>query len=350
VNFDKESIGTGPFKLQSWDPRGGALLVRNDDYWGSGKPYLDRIKMNYNMDPSTMIAAFATGQNDVIKVSDKPQFDSVKALNPNATGESFPLDISDHLSFNVTVAPLEDVRVRRAITLALDRQEMLNTLTFGLGTINPPAMNGARKGGWALSQEELLKQPGYNPATKQQDIAEAKRLLGEAGFPNGVKLTLMFNSGFTRFAGEAEMIASQLAKAGIQITLEPKEEAVARKAEQDGTYEVTFGQYSYGPEADWAYWLHTKGRPKSKGANDPELDRMIDQQYSELDVEKRKAQWIAIQRYLLDKVYAVGLVTQVGFIAYQPYVHGWGDNRAGQAVNMAWENTWVEPGKVPPGR
>src|SRR4029079_10126941 len=131
---------------------------------------------------------------------------------------------------------------------------------------------------------------------------EAKRLLAEAGFPNGLKLTLTFNSGFTRYPGEAEMVASQLKLAGIDLALDPKEEAVARKAEQDGTYDMTFAQYYMQPETDWAYWLHTKGRPNTKGANDPELDRMIDEQYSELDEEKRKGQWIAIQNYLLEKL------------------------------------------------
>jgi ABC-type transport system substrate-binding protein len=191
--------------------------------------------------------------------------------------------------------------------------------------------------------------PGYRQP-KDADIVEAKRLLAEAGFPNGLKLTLTYNAGFTRYPGEAEMVAGQLKQAGIDMVLDPKEEAVARKAEQDGSYELTFSQYYMKPENDWAYWLHTKGRPNTKGANDPELDRMIDQQNTELDVEKRKGEWIAIQRYLLDKLYTVPLVTQVGFVVYQPYVHGWGDNRAGQAVNMTWADTWLEPSKVPAGR
>jgi peptide/nickel transport system substrate-binding protein len=349
VDFEKEAVGTGPYKLQSWDPRGGAILVRNEEYWGAGKPYLDRVKLNYNMDPSAMVAAFASGQNDVVKVSDKPQFDAIKLSNPNGVGESFPQDISDHLIFNVTRPPLDDIRVRRAVHLALNRQEMQSTLTFGLGTINPPGINGARKGGWSIPLEELEKLPGYRQP-KDADIVEAKRLLAEAGFPNGLKLTLTYNAGFTRYPGEAEMVAGQLKQAGIDMVLDPKEEAVARKAEQDGSYELTFSQYYMKPENDWAYWLHTKGRPNTKGANDPELDRMIDQQNTELDVEKRKGEWIAIQRYLLDKLYTVPLVTQVGFVVYQPYVHGWGDNRAGQAVNMTWADTWLEPSKVPAGR
>jgi ABC-type transport system substrate-binding protein len=80
------------------------------------------------------------------------------------------------------------------------------------------------------------------------------------------------------------------------------------------------------------------------------LDRLIDLQARELDEEKRRQMWLQLQRLLLDKVYVIPTITQVGFIAYQPYVHGWGDNRAGQAVNQSWEDTWMEVGKVPPGR
>jgi len=86
------------------------------------------------------------------------------------------------------------------------------------------------------------------------------------------------------------------------------------------------------------------------GLADPEADRLIDEQYRELDEAKRKKMWVDLQRLLLDKLYVVPLITQVGFIAYQPYAHGWGDNRAGQAANQAWESTWVEAAKLPPGR
>jgi len=226
---------------------------------------------------------------------------------------------------------------------------MVDTLTFGLGNANPPGMNGARKGGWAISQEELLKLPGYRQP-KESDIAEARRLLAEAGHGGGLRAAFAYNSGFTRFPGEAQVVSAQLAKAGIQLTLDPKETAVARKMEQDGDYTMTFAQFDYDPEPDWSNWLHSKGGLAKSGIKDAELDRLIDEQYRELDETKRKKMWTDIQRLLLDKLYVIPLVTQVGFIAYQPYVHGWGDNRAGQAVNHTWDNTWLEVGKLPLGR
>jgi peptide/nickel transport system substrate-binding protein len=345
VNLEKEAIGTGPFKAASWDPRSGASLVKNTAYWSPGRPYLDKVQLFYNFDASSAIAAFAAGKTDVVKVSDKVQFDAVTASSPGARGESFPQNISDHVILKSDAPPFNDARVRKAMHLALDRQEMVSTLTFGFGNPNPPAMNGARKGGWAISQEELANLPGYRQP-KDQDVAEAKRLLAEAGYGGGLKATLTYNTGFTRYPGEAEMVTAQLSKVGVQLSLDPKEAAVARQIELEGSYQMNFAQFDYDPEPDWSYWL-SKQR---SGNTDADLAKMIEEQNRELDEGKRKQQWVGLQRLLLDRLYVIPLVTQVGFIAYQPYVHGWGDNRAGQAVNQAWDSTWVEPAKVPAGR
>jgi peptide/nickel transport system substrate-binding protein len=223
---------------------------------------------------------------------------------------------------------------------------MINTLTFGLGSVDPPGMNAARKGGWAIPQDELLKLPGWRQP-KDADIAEAKRLLAEAGHAGGLSSAIMFNSGLTRRRGEAEMIAAQLARVGIQLRLDPKEVAVATKAEQEGDYSLTFSQHLYAPESDWSNWLHSRGGLAKSGIKDPELDRLIDEQYRELDEAKRKQLWHQIQRLLMDRLYEIPLIAGVYFIGYQPYVHGWGDIRAGQAVNMTWERTWLETGKAP---
>ncbi|MSQ26702.1 MAG: ABC transporter substrate-binding protein [Dehalococcoidia bacterium] len=349
MNLEKESNGTGGFKIQTWDRQKGATLVKNPQYWTPGRPYLDKIQFFYGFDAAAAIAAFAARKNDVVKVGDKAQYDAIKATSPDAVGESFPQTISDHVFPKVDVPPFNDPRVRKAMHLAIDRGEMLSTLSYGLGTLNPPGMNGARKGGWSIAQEELKQLPGYR-LPKDADLAEARRLLAEAGHAGGLKATMMYDAGFTRYPGEAQMVVSHLAKVGIQLTLDPRETATAQKAIRDGDYAMTFAQFQYPAETDWSSLLHSKGSQAKSGIKDPELDRLIEQPYRELDVEKRKQNWIAVQRYLLDKLYVIPLITQVGFLATQPYVHGWGDNRAGQAVNQSFESTWFDTGKAPSER
>jgi len=348
VNFEQEAIGTGPFKLTTWDRTGGANLIKNDAYWQSGQPYLDKIQFFYNFDFSGSIAAFTAGKNDVVKVSNQLEFDQIKALNPGVRGESFNQNNATSMIFRMDRPPFNDVRVRRALHLAIDRNEMNETLASGLARLNAPGVNPGHP--WAIPQSELATLPGYRKA-KDQDLAEAKRLLAGAGYANGLRFVFQYNTSSTRRDPESQMVSAQLKKIGVNMELKPTEDAVARKAEADGDFESTFATFDYDPDGSpWRDWLHSKIGKGRTGLDDRELDRLIEAQGVEMDTEKRKGLWRAVQQRVLDNLYVVPLISQEGFIAYQPYVHGWGDNRAGQAVNLSWESTWLEVDKVPPGR
>ncbi len=346
-SFDKTAIGTGPFKLESWDPQSGATLVRNPDYWQPDRPFLDRIKLVYGVDAAASLAAFRARQNDVVKFSDKIQFDSLQAVMPDVVHHTFPQQMSDELYLRVDRPPFNDPRVRRAMHLALDRQAMIDTITFGVGTVSPPGINGARSG-WAIPQEELLKLPGYRQP-KEQDRAEAKRLLAEAGYPNGLRSTVKYSSTHTRYPAEAQFVAEQMRTAGIQLDLQPQEDAVSRRTRLDGAFDTTFGSSAFLPEQDWNNSFLSRGT-LNPGIRDQDLDRLIESYSVEGDEAKQKQLAVQVQRLLLDKLYVIPTITQVGFLAWQPYVHDWIDNRAGQAVNKGWSGTWVEVERLPAGR
>lgn len=346
-SFEKTAVGTGAFKLESWDPKSGATLVKNPDYWEPGKPYLDRIKLIYGVDSAASLAAFRAQQNDLVKFSDKAQFDALKALVPDAPSELFPQGMSDNLLPRSDRPPFNDPRVRRALHLAIDRQNMINTITFGEGTASPPGINGARAG-WAIPQAELLKLPGYRQP-KDQDRAEAKRLLAEAGFPNGLKTSIKYNSTHTRHPGEAQFLAEELRTSGIQAELIPTDNAVMLKAKTDGNFELAFDSSEFLVGSEWKNVLHSTGT-LNPGIKDQELDRLIDSFFQEVDEAKQKQIAHQVQRLLLEKNYTIPTVVQMGYLIWQPYFHDYVDNRAGQAVNKAWSQTWVEVDKLPAGR
>ncbi len=345
--FEKLAVGTGPFKLESWDPQSGATLVRNPDYWQPGKPYLDKIKLVYGVDAQASLAAFRAQQNDVVKLSDKPQFDALHALVPDAPYMAFPQQMADFLTMRQDRPPFNDPRVRKALHLAVDRQQMVNTISFGEGIVSGPGINGAREG-WAIPQDELLKLPGYRQP-KDQDIAEAKRLLAEAGYPDGLKTSIKFNSTHTRHPAEAQFLAEQLRSAGIQAELQPQENAVMVKTRADKNFDLVFDSSQFLPAEEWRNILHSNGN-LNPGINDPDLDRIIGSFLTETDESKQKQLALQVQRLLLDKNYTIPTITQKGFLIWQPFVHGWVDNRAGQAVNKGWSQTWVDVDKLPPGR
>ncbi len=344
------AVGTGPYKVASFDRQKGLELVRNDGYWqGGGKPYLDKVKIVWGLDVSGMTAAFQAKQNDVLKVTDKVQFDTLKRLSPQMGSQVFLRDIIDWVYMRVDRPPFSDVRVRQAVHLGIDRPQMVEALTFGLGIANPPAVNGGRKG-WVISQEELKALPGWRQP-KDPDLAEAKRLLGEAGFGQGLKFTTKYFPTHSVSSKEAEVAAQQLKRIGVEMELQPTEVGIFQKAFKEGEFETAIeSAVQYAPERDWNNYLHSKGAGNSFGIKDAEIDRLVEAQAGELDVAKRQQLFLAIQRLMLEKMYTIPLITHVGFTLWQPYVHGWIDNYAGQAANQVWDQLWVNVKDVPKDR
>ena len=191
--------------------------------------------------------------------------------------------------------------------------------------------------------------PGYRQP-KEQDRVEARRLLGDAGHGGGLRTTLKYSSTHTRYPAEAQFVADQMRTIGINLELQPLDDGIFRKTELDGSFDaITRGTAPFLPEEDWANSLHSKGL-LNPSIRDADLDRLIDAHAVEVDEAKQKQITAQIQRLLLDKLYVIPTITQVGYLAWQPYVHDWVDNRAGQAVNKGWAGTWMEPDKIPAGR
>ncbi len=159
-DLTKQAVGTGPFKLTSYRKDAEALAVRNPDYWQTGRPYLDGIKLTLKVDDSTMAAAFAAGETDILMRNDKNQFLPIQAANPSVPFAKEVVNQLYSLNLNAGRSPLSDVRVRRAMFLALDRQELDKALTFGEGTQSLPLVP-AIKTGWSLPPDEIAQLPGY---------------------------------------------------------------------------------------------------------------------------------------------------------------------------------------------
>ncbi len=344
------AIGTGPYKVASFDRQKGLDLVRNDLYWqGGAKPYLDKVKIVWGMDVAGMFAAFQAKQSDVLKVIDKVQFDQVKALSPQVKSRVFLRDLVDSFWMRVDRPPFQDVRVRQAVHLGIDRQQLVNVVTFGLGLANPPEVNGGRRG-WVIPQDELKTLPGWRQP-KDEDIAEARRLLSQAGYGDGLKIVNRYNLTQSTTPQESEILAQQLKKIGIDMELQPMERVVFEKAFREGDFEVSVESgVGYAPERDWNDRIHSKGAGNGFGINDPELDRPIEAQAVELDEKRRQQLFLEIQRLGLRKMYVIPLISPVNFTLWHPWVHGWIDNYAGQAANQEWSQLWVSREQAPKDR
>lgn len=219
VGFDQAgsaTAGSGPLTLERWTPGDSIVLKKNDAYWGTPTRFAD-VTFRYFKDPNAMNAAMLAGQLDIIsnlqapetlaQFSDTSRFTVIDghtegevtmAINNGATPEGVPAGTGNEA--------LKDVRVRKAITMAIDRKALLETVWSGKGTLI-----GSMSVPTDPYYEDLTAVNPYNPD-------EAKRLLAEAGHAN---LTLRLRPAALPYASKAaQFVASQLGAVGITVQVE----------------------------------------------------------------------------------------------------------------------------------
>ena len=202
-------VGTGPFKLKSWKRDVSIEFERFDDYWQKGKPYLDGIEYVPNKNPMSRQASLRAGEvegNMIVEF----QFlkDLVKTGKFYALGPGMSTIIIGFIGDSAHPdSPFSDIRVRRAISHAVNRQELVDTINHGYGEV---LNQYATKGSW-----------GYNPNVKgyPYNPEKAKKLLAEAGYANGLKIKMGCpNWGTWKYAPPA--IQEYFRKVGIQAEIE----------------------------------------------------------------------------------------------------------------------------------
>ncbi len=228
---------------------------------------------------------------------------------------------------------------------------MIVKAAFGDGVPNPPGGIGWRKG-MSIPQEELLKLPGYNPATKQQDLAEAKRLMVEAGYPNGFSTKLSYGSYLTNPKPIAEVTASQVKAAlNISITLVPLDRASNTQVERDNNYEMhTYGVTGESRSVTYDK-LHSKGILNKRGPKDQELDALIEKFQAEFDAVEAQKLSQQIQRRVYDQAYHIGAFERAQYTVFQPWLYDMAHNNGAQTV--IWWNppiAWMDVDQMPQNR
>jgi peptide/nickel transport system substrate-binding protein len=202
---DKLGIGTGPFKLESYDPEGRTVLVANKEYW-EGAPKLDRVEFTAIPDSEARNQAMLAGQLDIGSVT-RDQEPAYKS-NPGFVVQSFPAGDWYGIAFRTDTAPFTDPKVRKAIRIAVNRDEIIK-LMVGEGNAS------------VTCDVPVKSSDPYHADIKcPQDIELAKKLLAEAGFPDGIDIevsTADLEPGMVQFA---EIYQQQVAKAGIRTKVD----------------------------------------------------------------------------------------------------------------------------------
>ncbi len=314
-NLSQRLVGAGPYILDLENSQKGSRWVykKNPNYWDAPRPYLDGIRRLIIVDSSTQQAAFQTKQVDALDVTalNYATAQEIKKNNPQAMVHEV-LNTSYHAIFTSQKrdGPLRDIRVRRAIALAMDRDEYNNVWSGGQGAW---ALNGSWPGLFTDAEvREMMR----------TDLAEAKRLLAEAGHPNGLKLEQLSIS--NPVTVREELAQAQLKRVGIETNLVvlPREQSRAKLYAGDWDLFVMVGAGSLGDgDFDLLQFSHHASSGQNWGQiNDPELDRLLVAQRREADAQRRRETQRAVVRRINEMAWNSGYIFPIYTAFTQPYV------------------------------
>jgi peptide/nickel transport system substrate-binding protein len=277
ANFSKTASGTGPFKLQSWQPGEKLTVVRNDKYWGE-KPRLDSVVFSVVPEDSARTLLLLSGQADVISelpyvmVKKLGSLDAVRVLRK-------PGYRTIYIGMNLAVAPFNDIRVRQAIGYAINKPALVQGVLSGIGTLGGSLESSVIEG----TARQLQPYP-YDPA-------KAKKLLAEAGHPNGFSTDFLVTTGrYNMDRQVAEAIQGQLAAVGIKLNIvSPEFGAYLAALNKKNVPMFMSGKGSPTGDMDFtqALLMGSKGKMNYFNFNNPEVDRLIQQQRVTVDTKER---------------------------------------------------------------
>jgi peptide/nickel transport system substrate-binding protein len=309
--FIREPIGTGPYALKNWTPGQQIVLAARSDYWGA-KPQVTEATYLFRSDPSVRAAMVKAGEADL-----SPSISQLDATDPK-TDFSYLDSETVYLRLDHNIQPLNDVRVRRALNLAIDRQAFIGTLVPD-GAVLATALVPPTTQGWNPD----VKVFPYDPEGAKKLLAEAKA----AGVKVDTPITLIARTAnFPNVTEIMEAVQSQLQEVGFKVDLK-----FVEVAEHESYYSKPFKE-GRGPIIVAAMHDNSKGDPSftmffkyasqgtQSGFSDPKVDDLIKRASAAVGDERAKL-WSQLIAYLHDDVVADGLLFHmVGFSRVSPRI------------------------------
>jgi peptide/nickel transport system substrate-binding protein len=301
-----EPIGTGPFMLERWDRGDRIVLKKNPAYHVSGIPKLDRVTFRYIPDPNAALAALRAGDVDVMAFGFGPENVEVVRKVPNLQVIVGQTTSDVILALNNARKPFSDVRVRRALTHAVDKPEIVKATMFGFRRV--------------LGSNVDPLNPYFVDMSKvvPHDPGKAKQLLAEAGYPNGFDAVLKVSPNYPYAVRAGEVIVQQLGKVGVRVKLEQIEwgqwlDRVYRQADYDMTIIGHAEAWDAGNYANPKYYFRY---------DSPKFQEVYKQSETALDDAKRRALYHELQKIMADEAPVVWLYAYPQIVAAKKGVQG----------------------------
>ena len=317
-DLKKRLIGTGPYTLKEHTRKVRIVLQRNPDYYDKGRPYVDEYVILSTPDAATRQAAFRTGQADFIWVASPSEAELIRKTNPQTMVQAYHNTLAP---FGVALAqdrpPFNDLRVRRAISMAIDRQKMVDTVFEGHGIL-----------GWGVPYIYYQDTP---PTAKdfgpwwQYKPAEAKKLLTDAGHPNGFPTTLFYYEYFPQMTSQVQLVQQDLKKnlnIDVKITKLDYTSYYGRYVESkwDGMSWGFQSGHAVGLDERTYMYMHSKSTKNFFRVNDSVIDDLT----TKLRRTPDRAEQRAIAKKIVDREYdqvlRMWMPYDNGFLLFQPHM------------------------------
>lgn len=299
-DVDAKPIGTGPFIMTNREIDVETTYERNPNYWdtdenGTQLPYLDGMRLVIISDQDQAIAAFKSGDLDISDADLTIEAQEQLADEyPDAQYFAWLHGSTTIMSLNMDREEFQNADVRRAMSMAIDREGMGDAIRGG-GTYSGPINTNILE--FVLPEDERAEALAY-------DLEGAKQLLADAGYPEGFAVNLIHTDLYgPAYVAQTEWIAADLSELGLDVTIETLDYGTYFTARwPDGEYDVQFGPQTPFQEADeWLRGQYSTGGGRNwTGYSDPTLDALLEEQLELTDPAERKDKLFEIQRYILD--------------------------------------------------
>lgn len=297
-------IGTGPFYLDSFRPGESYTLKRFDQYWKEGEPYLDEVVLRVITDPVVRLNALRSGEVDMAEempIADVKQL--IDNPNPNFTVDVYYFNSGARLVMNHTRAPLDNLDARMAIQYAFDREMYNEAIYFGLGQVhNQP---------FVPEDVWYLDVPMVEP-----NLEKAREHFAAAGLQQGTEITMLL---MPNQVDAGDIIDAMLSQVGFRVKFEIVDSAAWSTRGANMDYDMIMGTMTgiFDPDRPYGYLTNSSGGNWLVGGyGNPEMDAMLTQGVSEVDVAKRQQIYTQVVKKVQEDaatMYVLGL----------PWIEGW---------------------------
>jgi len=325
-SINTRPVGTGPFMISDFQAGTRVLLERNPNYWQEGLPYLDAVDIRIIGDENVRRSALVTGEIDWafwVPAQSVAELDA----RPDVVIDSVPAGQYYYIGVNTSEGPLADVRVRQAISFAVNRENIVAAAEFGLAQVNQEPIPASSA--WSF---------GYAPY--RYDPAQARALLAEAGYPNGFEMEIMPTTFVEASIRASQVIQADLAAVGIRATIKTLEWAEWLQEQGEGNYDTYVCSWNglVDPD-DFYYAQHRTGEVFNfTGYSNPTVDSLLDEARLVTDFDTRKGIYEQINRAIVDDAAYIYLYNELWTHGYRPHVEGFAA-RSDQAVRFV--ETWL---------